>query len=211
MARAGDSQDLAATVTLLRTLRGWSKKQLADASGVDKSRISRYELGKETPSARTLERLAAATGLPVFLLEPVRAFIHRLRESTVGGNGSGTVPKAFPQPDETPKQALGAALERALCQARAELKLQAERSAGNPAPPLDPETLWEQLRPFADADRRLLVRNAREYQAPLFCEWLGAESLRVSATDPSQAQELAELANLVAELIRHHPRPDSCS
>jgi len=205
MARRSGSEDLATTVTLLRALRGWSKKQLADASGIDKSRISRYELGKETPSPRTLERLAATTGLPTFLLEPMRCFIHRMRESTTGGRTSIAVPTGSPTPGEESKQVLGEALDRTVCQARAELKLHAERTSRNPAPPLDPEILWEQLRLFADADRRLLVRNAREYQDPLFCERLCVESLRAAAANPLQARELAELARLVAEHVSGPP------
>lgn len=205
MARRVDSQDLAATVTLLRALRGWSKKQLADASGMDKSQISRYELGRETPSARTLERLAAAAGLPAFLVEPMRSFIHRLRESTLGERptGAGLTAATRPAADET-KRALGEALDRAVSQARTELQLHAERSSRAPAPPVDPEILWEQLRPFSGAERRFLVKSAREYQDPLFCERLCAESLRVSATSTEQARELAELAVLVAE---HLPEP----
>src|SRR5262245_17037047 len=152
MARGGDSEDLAATVTLLRALRGWSKKELADASGVDKSRISRYELGKEAPSERTLERLAAAAGLPSFLPAPMTAFIHRLRESAVDGRAPSAGLAASSSPG---KQVPGEALERAVSQARAELKLHAERSGGQPSPRLDPEILWEQLRPFSPADRRL--------------------------------------------------------
>jgi transcriptional regulator with XRE-family HTH domain len=204
MARRGDSQDLAATVTLLRALRGWSKKQLADASGVDKSQISRYELGRETPSARTLERLAAAAGLPSFLLEPMRSFIHRMREPTLGERppGAGLTPATRPA-DET-RGALGEALDRAVFQARTELQLHAERSSRTPAPPLDPELLWEQLKPFSGAERRFLVKNAREYQDPLLCERLCAESLQASATSAEQARELAELAVLVAE---HLPEP----
>ena len=202
MARGGDSEDLAATVTLLRALRGWSKKDLADASGVDKSRISRYELGKEAPSERTLERLAAAAGLPSFLLEPMRAFIHRLREPTQEGRAaSAGLAASSPSGRRTPGEALG----RAVSQARAELKLYAESSAGNPAPPRDPETLWEQLRPFSAADRRLLVTGALEYQDPSLCQRLCAESRQAAASDAAQALELAQLAVLVARLVPVSP------
>src|SRR5436190_14990189 len=92
MARTGDPGDLAVTVTLLRALRGWTKKQLADASGVDKSQLSRYELGKETPSPRTLDRLAAGVGLPSYLLPAVTSFIRQLREAMQGQASSGAAP-----------------------------------------------------------------------------------------------------------------------
>jgi transcriptional regulator with XRE-family HTH domain len=130
MAKRGDPGDLAVTVTLLRALRGWTKKQLADASGVDKSQISRYELGRETPSSRTLERLAAGAGLPPSLLAPMTAFLHRLREAMAGQASSETAPADPAGLTPETKKAVLEALDRAASQARAELKLHAgSRSA----------------------------------------------------------------------------------
>jgi transcriptional regulator with XRE-family HTH domain len=43
--------------------RGWSQTQLANRSGIPKSRISRYENDHLLPSIPTLERLAAALGV----------------------------------------------------------------------------------------------------------------------------------------------------
>jgi transcriptional regulator with XRE-family HTH domain len=131
MARQGNPEDLAPTVTLLRALRGWSKKQLADASGVDKSQVSRYELGKEVPSPRTMERLAAGVGLPPFLLEPMTSFIHRLREAMAveGLSDAGSADSAGLSPEA--KWAMLEAIDRAASQARAELKVHAARRAAN--------------------------------------------------------------------------------
>ena len=50
-------------VVLLRGLRHGSQAELARASGVQKSQISVYELGKTLPSEATLRRLAAAAGI----------------------------------------------------------------------------------------------------------------------------------------------------
>jgi transcriptional regulator with XRE-family HTH domain len=125
MARDGNPEDLAPTVTLLRALRGWTRKQLADASGVARSQISRYELGRETPSQRTLERLATAVGLPPVHLAPMTAFVRRLREAMTGqGPIAEDVAESPGLSPETKKAALEA-LERAALQARAELKLRA--------------------------------------------------------------------------------------
>lgn len=127
MARDGNPEDLAPTVALLRALRGWSRKQLADASGVARSQISRYELGRETPSQRTLERLAAAVGLPPVHLAPMTAFVRRLREAMTGqGSAAEDVAESPGLSPETKKAALEA-LERAALQARAELKLRSGR------------------------------------------------------------------------------------
>jgi len=50
-------------VVLLRSLRHWSQAELAKASGIQKSQISLYELGKVGPSEITVKRLAAAAGV----------------------------------------------------------------------------------------------------------------------------------------------------
>jgi transcriptional regulator with XRE-family HTH domain len=127
MARRGDSEDWAPTITLLRALRGWSQTQLAEASGVDKSQISRYEQGKEVPSPRTQQRLAAAVGLPPVLLAPMTAFIRRLREAIAGQGSAGTeIPDSAGLSPETKRTVLEA-LDRAAFQARAELKLRTGR------------------------------------------------------------------------------------
>jgi len=127
MAKRGNPEDLAATVALLRAMRGWSKKQLAEASGVDRSQLSRYELSKEVPSDRTLQRLAAAVGLPWRLLEPTTAFIRRLREAMAGEDSSEIDSGDFTGlPPET-KQALLEAIDRVAVQAHTELKLHAGR------------------------------------------------------------------------------------
>jgi transcriptional regulator with XRE-family HTH domain len=129
MARRGDPEDLAPAVTLLRALRGWSQKQLADASGVAKSQISRYERGDEAPSRRTQERLAAAVGLPTFLLDLLVAFVRRLRESLDGPSAAANAPaESRGVTPETQRMVLEA-LDRAASQARAELKLHAGRRA----------------------------------------------------------------------------------
>ena len=135
MAKQRNRGDLAPTVILLRALRGWSRTQLADASGVARSQIYRYELGREIPSARTLERLAAAIGLPLLLLGPMTAFIRRLRDA-MAGEGLPDDESAEPVglTPET-KQALLEAMDRAVIQARAELKLYASRRAAQAKAP----------------------------------------------------------------------------
>jgi transcriptional regulator with XRE-family HTH domain len=127
MARQGDPEEWAPTITLLRALRGWSQTELAEASGVDKSQISRYEQGKEVPSPRTQERLAAGVGLPPVLLATMTAFIRRLREAIDGpGSAVAEIPDSAGLSPETKRTVLEA-LDRAAFQARAELKLRAGR------------------------------------------------------------------------------------
>jgi transcriptional regulator with XRE-family HTH domain len=47
----------------LRHSRGWSQQALADRCGIGGEQISRYELGKETPSLSVLAWIAHAFGI----------------------------------------------------------------------------------------------------------------------------------------------------
>lgn len=62
--RAESAAEWAVAVMVLRRLRGWNQQELAEASGVNRVLISLFESGKRKPSARTLERLLAASGVP---------------------------------------------------------------------------------------------------------------------------------------------------
>ncbi|MES1242621.1 MAG: helix-turn-helix transcriptional regulator [Acidobacteriota bacterium] len=52
-------------IALLRALRHWTKEDLAAASGVPRSQLSVYELGRVAPRRHTLERIIAAVGVPL--------------------------------------------------------------------------------------------------------------------------------------------------
>ena len=86
----GDPADLRLVVTFLRSLRRWTQEELSRASGVDRGVISDYEMGTKSPTRKTLQRLAAAVGLPyrhVELLLPV------FRASRLALEASGEQPE----------------------------------------------------------------------------------------------------------------------
>ena len=56
------NQAAASAVAYARALSGMSQKQLAAATGIDQSDISRIERGAANPSVSTLERIAKALG-----------------------------------------------------------------------------------------------------------------------------------------------------
>ena len=60
--RPAANQAAASAVAAARALRGMSQKQLAAATGIDQSDISRIERGVANPSVSTLERIAKALG-----------------------------------------------------------------------------------------------------------------------------------------------------
>jgi transcriptional regulator with XRE-family HTH domain len=71
-------------ITLLRALRHWTKEDLAVASGVPRSQLSAYELGRVAPRRKTLERIAAAAGVP---LEDALEALPLLRELVRAAQG----------------------------------------------------------------------------------------------------------------------------
>jgi transcriptional regulator with XRE-family HTH domain len=67
-------QALAGHLRTLRTDRGFTLQNLADASGVSRATLSRIENGEVSPTAETLGLLAAALALPLSqLLAPLEA------------------------------------------------------------------------------------------------------------------------------------------
>ena len=52
--------ELGRQVRELRTQRGWSQRQLAEAAGMTQSAVARFEAGGTTPTIPVLERLARA-------------------------------------------------------------------------------------------------------------------------------------------------------
>jgi DNA-binding XRE family transcriptional regulator len=60
LAAYGEHFRLALAVIQLRKKQGWTQQQLAKASGVQQSEISRIERGQGNPTYRTLQALAQA-------------------------------------------------------------------------------------------------------------------------------------------------------
>jgi transcriptional regulator with XRE-family HTH domain len=73
------NDDLAVTLSILRTIRRWSQSELAEAAGVTNSAISDYERGKVDPQSQTLQKLVRALGLPLSALDQTQAFIQMIR------------------------------------------------------------------------------------------------------------------------------------
>lgn len=74
-----EREDWGMTVRLLRGFRSWTQYDLAREAGVYQSLISVYERGLEVPTRATMERLAAAVGLPYSVAEEHHAWVRRVR------------------------------------------------------------------------------------------------------------------------------------
>jgi transcriptional regulator with XRE-family HTH domain len=77
-ARQDEAERTALTVRFLRFLCDWSQRELADAAGVDRKEINRYESGRSVPTRPTLERLCAAAAVPLAEIEPFLPILLRL-------------------------------------------------------------------------------------------------------------------------------------
>lgn len=97
--RQDEAERTALTVRLLRFLRDWTQRQLADAAGVDRKDIHRYESGRSVPTRQTLERLCAAAGVTPGELDPFLPVLLRLTRQTQGKNHQGK--RSGPGPAES--------------------------------------------------------------------------------------------------------------
>jgi len=198
MPRLGSPDDLRVAISFLRSLRGWNQKELAEASGVERGLISRYEQGQKVPSKSTLERLVAGGGLPFSLFEDTLPFI-RLVRSALEGTADDDAATGASAIARSVSDAVHAVVAEAL--AGLTLLSEPEDEPGVESARARAEEQWLRLSRYPARDQRLLVEGAREFQTWAFAERLCVESEAAAAGDPSRALELAELALRVADLV----------
>lgn len=190
-----DKDDSRLAIILLRSLHGWDQKELAEAAQVAASQISVYETGGRAAPREFLEKVAAAAGFPLELLDPLLRFLRSFRVAAEGKSRADRV------------LAEGAAAEvlelaRLAVDTLLEPLTQENDSGGAPPDAQDRELaapLWARLERRTAAERRLLVEEGEEYRSWALCERAAAESAAMVSDDPGQALELAELALFIAE------------
>jgi transcriptional regulator with XRE-family HTH domain len=195
MTRSENREDLRVAISFLRAFRGWNQTEMARAAGMDKSQLSLYELGRKVPSRKTVERLVKAVGLPYSLFEDVLGMVRMVRVAATDLNVASTTVA------EDIARAVAASVKLALSQVLAELSREEEEDPFLVSPEDDraeAEELWGRLQPYSPQDRRLLVGEGREYGSWALVERLCHECGRTAPNDPIEAQEMAELALLVA-------------
>ncbi len=227
---ATSPEDLKLLVQLIRVLRGWDQLELGAAAGLDDSTISRYERGLLMPPAPTLERLVAAAGFPMWMVDAVLVPVLRVARRTKVGDalpaeGGPRTPgmaasaaagaPATPAVDQAEGDEAGprarlaagmaAATEAALGFLVADLPSNAAElpnAAQNPSSLDRTEALdlWAQLEPCSSAERRWLVEQLEEFRSWALAEELAEQSRRAAADDAAVAADLAALAVRVAEL-----------
>jgi len=177
----------------LRSIQGWSQKDLADAAGLHPNLLSDYERGRKPLSRERLEPLVQVLGLPVETIDIALAFIDSVR-------AAASRPGSPVEPEQRRIEA--AALEAGrhaanfartfLTSLATEARVLKDRQRA--------EVLWARLQRRKPAERLILVEEAAEYRNWALCERLCHESERAARDKASRARKLAELALRVAEL-----------
>jgi transcriptional regulator with XRE-family HTH domain len=206
MARLGDPADVRLLVLFLRSIWKWSQEQLAKASGVDRGLISDYELGLKVPRRGTLERLAAAVGLPYSWVETLLPMFREARLTAERRLASGVTAPTEAEVSEK----IGDGLEGALVETVLPrlIPFLMELEALGPEEPLSAaaerakaKELCETLLKMPSRSWLVTIEREPRYWTCAVAEQLCAESARAAAHRADQALKLAQLALRVAELV----------
>lgn len=184
---------LSIALTLLRTVQGWSQKELAAASGVPGSLLSDYERGRKTLSRERLELLISTMGLSRDAIDQTLAFMQLIRTSSPAAGIPGDDQR---RRIEIVASELGArsadfvrwALTRLTTAARAEEERQ------------DAQALWARLKQRKPAERRRLVEASEQFRSWALCELVCRESIDAARDSADRALDLANLALRISEL-----------
>ncbi len=193
---AAELSDLSIVLTFLRENLGWKQAALASAAGISRQVLNDYERGQRRLSRERLETLIAWMGLPPERIDATLDLMASNRASVSDlPDLSDPRKKASAQVEAIAGKAarMTADFTRALFSMLTTEgdALKARQKA---------ETLWNQLKRFPPAVRRQLVEDGMKYRTWALCERIAAESVNKAPNHPTEAQELAELALLVAEL-----------
>ncbi|HSS77946.1 MAG TPA: helix-turn-helix transcriptional regulator [Thermoanaerobaculia bacterium] len=182
-------------LVLFYELGGWrTHSLLAKATGIARSQLSLYFEGKRAIPREALEKIAAAAGFPVHLLDALLRDLRSFRAAARGWSRSGRALVG------------GVAAElTVLLLTAADLVLAPLRETPVLARPVSEDRaaaaeLWAHLKGRTAAERRMLVEELDEYRSWALCERVTRESIRAAPNQPRVALELAELALLIAEL-----------
>lgn len=187
------------TLTLLRSARSWTQKELAQAANASSNVLSGYETGFRRLSLQKLEDLSAAMG---FGPEVVDAALLGVEIALAVISPPPDASLVNPTAEEWRCiQRAKAASAREASEKTAEVLLESARALHAREERRVAGEQWERLRPLSPRERRALVESERELQNWALCERLCAESEKAAADEASRALELAELALRVSQLV----------
>lgn len=197
LSRRIQPEDLQALVRLLRRWWGWTRAQIAAASGVSAASIYHYEKGKSKPPWSRIEMLAAGADIPLHIVEHfLLPGIVAVREARGRPEGDA-ISRIFDR--------LTARLQ-SHCHFLASVPVERRKETEEIWPPAEmarkvARRLWQELQGCADEDRWHLVERWDEYRRPGLAELLCHESEDAASDRADRALALAKLACRVAELV----------
>jgi transcriptional regulator with XRE-family HTH domain len=188
---------LSLALTVLRSSKGWSQKELSQAAGLPRGMISDYEMGRRPLSPRKLASLAALLGIDPEEMEVALLPARSLRpvEEALGPPLGPTA-----EQQEGIERTVARVIRRSADVAREELT-RSLRETGIQRDREGAEAFWQRLRTYPPDEQRFLVQNGRSLGTWALCEKLCAESARAAAADAGRAMELADLALAVAAQV----------
>jgi transcriptional regulator with XRE-family HTH domain len=198
--------DLRVLATWLRTFRDLSQAEMAMRAGRSKSTISLYESGGIVPSPGAIERLAAAVGVPLWVVEGVLLPGISIVREVAGATGSVASDPGRSQvaPAALADQAASAAVRLGISRFLSELECGIDQTAATRVPhekDVRHEDLWRLL-----AEHELEPVAAKlQTEFERLIERISEESARAAAREGMLALELARLALRVADVMPGNP------
>ncbi len=185
---------LSVVLTFLRSERGWTQKELAQAAGMSVKVLSFYERGRTHLSRPLLESLVTRMELGPEAVDAALFALQQIRPEDSDASDGST------DPERRAIERAAAIVGRSVAEAtrsgfRQQLRLLRIQQARKTA-----DRLWEHLKTLPARDRRVLVEGGREYKSWALVVRLCKESEKAAAADSGRAVELAELAVRASEV-----------
>lgn len=188
---------LSVTLTLLRSARGLTQKDLAEVTGIPNSILSDYEKGRRTLSREKLETVATAMKMRPEAIE-VSLFAVDFIQSQEESSDS---PLELDKKERWAVDRATAVAARQAAERTRSLTTQFLQARKVQKAREEAEKLWERLKKYTPRERRMLVEDAREFHSWALCERICSESERAAAADAGRASDLADLALRVANRV----------
>lgn len=194
-----NKEDLMAAVTILRVLRGWSQADLAHATGLGASAVSRYESGAQKPSRPTFNRIAKAVGVRPLLIRDLLTWIRAARSCILGEHFQPTLDELIEACASEVSETFATLMRQVAADITGPTSLPAAYRAE-----LDQkieEGLWNQLDNAPTGEWLAIVEQVPESRGWPLCMTFCEKTLDLARKgNTAKALELAEAAVRLAEL-----------
>lgn len=187
------SSPLNLTLVLLRSIQGWSQKELSEATGIAANLLSDYENGRKPLSRERLEPIAAALGFPSRMIDTTLRFLATAQASLEEPPGPAAQRVRMEAVAGQVAQLTSDYALRLFSLLTSESRVIAARERA--------AVLWERLKRLPPEQRRRQVETQPELRQWALAELLCEESVKAAADSADRALELASLALRVAELL----------